>query len=588
MVDLPLHNIQLEITVDMATSVDFCVRYCVQRHFASAATWQVLSFTVFDATLHIFDAAKTHLHAAPVADISVIHVSGHTHQLQIQNRALFLFLCPSASSLAKFRATLAWAVVGGPIQGLASESHGDVWVQHMAVAASILESNKAFPSDVLVSSLTVAKFKASMAPLHAVCDFLLTSPSVCHVYEKLLDFEAAYLADTAKCRNFAHLMVQYRILQNQPVWATGQRSNSSLNAIFRLCPHCHHDLPLDLMFAVHIQDATRSCPLCQATLNYRVFQLGHLVRAHRTFRIKSASGKILALEMPPLPHDGSFETYLASVTQSIQSICPVAEDSAKLCGRVNEALDVYMNRCLGAFDFDVVHAMLQDLRNLSNWGRVFAMHTNSDYWSRPQIIQASIVRYHKYLHLLQLNNDESSVGLNPTFDMSNAMYAHACYAKDFQAFFLKATGRPFTVDPHYVDAGQVIATESIAKMSAQLFHQWARHYDEACLPRTLSTPWPRNEDHEMKPERNPFQPLESSTIEACCGIDILFDLAPGAVSQNCKKVVLPVIGTPFMDVMFPLAERAPILFTLKEQWVKASVAGYASGWWETQQTFAIS
>ncbi|KAF0698230.1 Aste57867_11134 [Aphanomyces stellatus] len=542
----------------------FQVQYCFQQCFTRASTWQLRSFTVNGANLSILDTLNHQLHCLPVKHISLGHLSGHTYHLKKQGRALLIISCPSPTVWAAFQAVLDVAkMVPACVR---SNQASDPWAKHMEVAHTILATEATSPAPV--SKMSVAKFQAVIAPLEDMYDCLVGATRVEHVYDKLLALEHDYSTHSKK--NFAHLVVgHYRVLYHKSVWKPNLGGQRSLQYILSRCPHgaCRGQLSLAMAFAMHIEEATTRCPHCKATLNYRMFQLSELLRVTKWIQLDDSPLSV-QVPLPAIPHNGSLEAFLAGCATAI-----IMQDSStqpRLLDVLNAKLDLFLNRCLGAFEFDVVHTMLQDVRDLGNWSGTAAMCANFDYWSRPHVIQASLVRYHKLMHLFKTTN--FLVHLSQTFDIVLAWFAHSCYPDDYRAYYRKATGRTLEMAPYDPD-NIPIPTDTIATRSADTYYEWTRQYDESFMP--LPPPYtkqPKGDQHPAPPKVNPFQQLGIDDIGS---VDSAFGLKP----DNSNEMMHPVIGTPWLYEVHPsLRTHLPILFELKDRWKRASVAGYTNGW----------
>ncbi|KAF0692206.1 Aste57867_16695 [Aphanomyces stellatus] len=300
------------------------------------------------------------------------------------------------------------------------------------------------------------------------------------MYRRLLEYESDYIAGDHKLSNYTHWMVQYRILQNKPVWKPIFKTKKSLKSIFSRCPHsnCRGQLPLALVFSMHVDDSSIFCPHCSATLNYRMFQLGEMLAANPRGLQWSASGRPIMLALPAIPRDGCVEAFQAALVHTVSSLTTDDSVQTPLLDVANATLDAFLNRCLGSFDFDVVLMMLHDLSNMIEWGSMVATCANFEYWSRPQIIQAAIVRYHKFMELNKLCDRT----LVRTHDISLVETMQCAFGQEYRAYLSKLFGMAYAFDASDFDEPAPVSIETTAARAADTYLEWASHYDEAYLP----------------------------------------------------------------------------------------------------------
>ncbi|KAF0708556.1 hypothetical protein As57867_006290, partial [Aphanomyces stellatus] len=470
--------------------------------------------------------------------------------------------------------------------GLPKSTTEDVWSNHMDVAAAILDDN-VNPSNMLQTSINVATVQAALAPLKDMCDFLAKTTSIDQVYERLLDMEADVVASDTSRMTYAHVVMRYCEMRQKPMWKTTRDAKKPLKTILGLCPHdaCRGRLPLALMFDIHVQGASRSCPHCQATLNYRMFQLGEMLRLTTTIRVRCAQRGNISVTFPPLPRDGSLATFLSALAANFPGRCATAYKSAttQLLGHVNTVLHTHLNGCVGAMSCDLVHVMLQELRQLCTWNLTVAICANFEYWNRPQVIRASIVRYHKFMSLIQhCGSWDRHI---ETFDIAIISYVHSIIFDQFLEEILR--GSNLKLDPaEVVEESLHIPLAKVADSLAHTYNAWKSHFGEAylpCGPPFTKHNFERLQGDPMLPLKlcktttaaysNPFRHLTHDKFRFC-GIDTLF----GPPKSTVCPVILPVIGTPYMKHFSSLQDTAPILLELNDRWQTAPDVNYADGW----------
>ncbi|KAF0715690.1 Aste57867_3242 [Aphanomyces stellatus] len=461
----------------------------------------------------------------------------------------------------------------------------DPWANDVDVAAAILENNANMRmKHVVQSSMTVSKVQAVWGLLKHMCDVLTSASSVTHVYEKLLDMEAEVVASGSSPMTYAHLMLrQHCALQGHLMWPAPR--NKSLKSVFSFCPHftCRGHLPLAFMFAIHVEAASRACPHCHATLNYRMFQLGELLQSTKSIRVRRQGGEDFAVEFPPIPQNGSLTSFMDALIATFPAECPEVHKPAiqQLLDHVNTVLDIHLNHCVGAMTCDLVHAMLYSVvRNLGNASCAVACCANFDYWNHPQTILASMVRYHKFMHLV--GQMGPSKFLCPTFDIVMVEYAHSLFdGQDYATFYKQATGSECKVVATNLQSEVVVSNETYADGLATTYSGWEAYFGEMYLPRAPPCSKDRHPSHTDDTMSKEFPEaaarLQNRSLDKVqiCAVDTLLELSPKP--KSCP-FILPVIGTPFIADLGSLQEIAPVVLVLEESWQLAGDVGYSNGW----------
>ncbi|KAF0730663.1 hypothetical protein Ae201684P_021732 [Aphanomyces euteiches] len=81
---------------------------------------------------------------------------------------------------------------------------------------------------------------------------------------------------------------------------------------------------------------------------------------------------------------------------------------------------------------DLVHAMVRQLYF------ILKVCSHADYWSQPQVIAASIARYHQFMHLMRSRPKMMFV---PTVDIDLVWHAHQCDPQDYARYCNDLVGK---------------------------------------------------------------------------------------------------------------------------------------------------
>ncbi|KAF0692205.1 Aste57867_16694 [Aphanomyces stellatus] len=533
------------MTTTQCDGFTLAVQYC----FGRQSRWEDRRFRISRESLDVYTSTgDVHLHSLALPSFVLEHEAGHVYQVKKtkDGRLQFLIACPNPTTFGAFTSAIRLAKTSQPGPPL------DMWGFLEPVAHSILMFNQTSPlPSVAVSTISVAKVQRRWEALMKTYEGLLTCASVEDVYGLLLDEEDAFVANP-RTLNLAQLLIQYAVLRNENGWKrVNETPKKSLKAIFSHCPHpsCRHPLPLEQIYAIHVETTTSNCSNCHSALNYRVFQLAQLIRHNDT------------IVFPPVPRDGLVETFMSDLS----SRCQATGNTDTVVVKINHLVALHLNACLGAFDFDLVHRMLHGLRSLSDWRLISTICNNYEFWSRPQVIQASIVRYHKFMHLIKFLRP-TMVPL-ATFDISLVYTAHLSYADEFKPYYAKMTNGIVSapLDP---DLENPLTLDDNTQAFAGMGELWAEHFKDdylAHIPNIELTTHPRTNHFDSVPSHK--QPL--------FGLQNIF--CKGSSGQD---KMIPVIGTPYLDYADNGFSVAPIVLLLKARWKTAPYKEYATGWTE--------
>ncbi|KAH9086460.1 hypothetical protein LEN26_020107 [Aphanomyces euteiches] len=380
-------------------------------------------------------------HSFIAGDVRVGLLSGYLYRLKGKPWQRLVLSIPSASRVDRFRQVLSLA---------AKTPHwtpppSDVMTSLLQVATEIIESKCALPPPpnphvrlyspdrlhLAISTVTVGQVQAHLAEMFAMYEFQGKCTSMAQVYSRLVDLEAAYLANRS-AKNFAHTVhrlhpVQYvkskhRASYPPPVFKSAME-------MFSKCPYadCQHDLPVEAMYKSHVKGETISCGQCQRKISPAAFRIAAFIKDAPQFHIKFNLNKTatsITVVTPPVPEDGSIKTFMEELRARMREQAPQANKWGVLDLRYQVYTKVYKH-----FNQPTLDLVLAMLRQLDFVNKICA---HMEYWNNPTVIQASIIRYHKFMHLFKLTKRPAV--LVPTSDIDLVWHTHQADDSNYRAF----------------------------------------------------------------------------------------------------------------------------------------------------------
>ncbi|KAG9406877.1 hypothetical protein AC1031_003207 [Aphanomyces cochlioides] len=472
----------------MATPPRFAVDFQVhvtQGLFRSTSVWVYRQFVLTGDTLDVFADGKTRrLHSFRVRDCSLVHVLGHYYNLKKKDRPKLLLSCPNVTLFRTFSALLD-AAKASPQWQLPATNR---WNQLMAVANSILDTELVKPTEGLSISLKATR------------DALAECPTAEEIYDKVLDMEAAYVADAAIV-NFAHTVAMLH-----PVAYAKPRppTQTSWRDKLHRCPHpaCQEPLTLAQMHDIHLKDAAVVCPRCGSQLRYGVFQLADILGADPTMG---------TAPWTCLPRDGELSTFKSSLEKKV---------NAATYDRIVGAVDRRLQRA----DIDLVRAMVRQLDFVEK------ICSNIEYWTTPQVVHAAILRYHKFMRLFQVKHPSTT--LVPTCDIDLVWHTHQTFPQDYRAYCKALCSM-------VLDHNDTMSKRNVVDGFAATCRLWATQFDEAYSSFPVATKDAAGERIRLPSHACRFVGVD----EPLAGIPSATD-DPAA---SKKLILVAVLGTPVMD-----------------------------------------
>ena len=100
---------------------------------------------------------------------------------------------------------------------------------------------------------------------------------------------------------------------------------------------------------------------------------------------------------------------------------------------------------------------------------VLKICSNYEYWTNLSVIQASIARYHKFMHLMKVK--KNSKLLVPTLDIDLAWHAHQTHPDQYRMFTTNVVGR-------LIDHDDTIGRGDLQKGYADTYILWSEKFNE--------------------------------------------------------------------------------------------------------------
>ncbi|KDO31102.1 hypothetical protein SPRG_04241 [Saprolegnia parasitica CBS 223.65] len=359
-------------------------------------------------------------------------------------------------------------------------------------AAASLDALQTMAKTVLAKatrarSPTVHDVHSHLAEWKTIYDVLDATADPVAFHAHALALEDAYSRD-ASTINFAA-----RVHQLHPIAfaqdTAMRRPPTSLQSMLSHCPHCGASIAPTTAFRVHMQQAAAACHACHGRYDYETYKLVAYIDAHPF----CATSTTVVVDTPSLPHDGSWDTFLARQTAAIRATRPSqdAYNDAQMTRRRHMLASI--RRGLNpAISLDLVHGMFRQLRFLETIGREI------DYWSDPAVLRASIERYERFMALT------SPSPLVPTVDIDLVWHAHLTQPKRYahlertSALWQHAYNEPYTRPSAVAAEGTPVTETSASRWGTVLVP-----YDTTALvSRILQS---------TAPSRTPQPPIEGAS-----------------------------------------------------------------------------
>ncbi|KAH9097988.1 hypothetical protein LEN26_016792 [Aphanomyces euteiches] len=373
--------------------------------FRGSARFVWRQFVINGQTLQVRDKTSSVVLAGmPTAQVSLVELSpsNNTFQLMHANESKLTLLCPSPTARDKFTA--------------ASElsAHDPYWVlprsdymgQLVQVAKIIVETDAARPNlSVRASPVRANDVAAYLARIKPAFDRAMECSTKQQLFDYLCQLKAEYMADRASVDNFAHIVHRmYPAKTDLRPWRHGAAATA--------CPypHCRVPLTADQTFSLYVMGQSVRCRICRCDLSMDTFRLAAFLHDFPTFPLEPTTNTT-PLTMPLLHKNSSRESYERDVLRAV--FWHETQTKSTVGATDRQALSTALARYFEPMD--LVLAMAKHLQSLapicSNW----------DYWSHPDVIDAAIVRYYQFVHLVE---KAPAAALLPTMDIALVRFVH--------------------------------------------------------------------------------------------------------------------------------------------------------------------
>ncbi|CAK4546133.1 unnamed protein product [Aphanomyces euteiches] len=210
--------------------------------------------------------------------------------------------------------------------------------------------------------------------------------------------ESEYMADRASVDNFAHIVHRmYPAKTDLRPWRHGAAATA--------CPypHCRVPLTADQTFSLYVMGQSVRCRICRCDLSMDTFRLAAFLHDFPTFPLEPTT-KTTPLTMPLLHKNSSRESYERDVLRAVFWH------------------ETQTKSTVGATDRQALSTRWR--ATLSPWTSLAPICSNWDYWSHPHVIDAAIVRYNQFVHLVEKAPAAAAAALLPTMDIALVRFVH--------------------------------------------------------------------------------------------------------------------------------------------------------------------
>ncbi|CAK4613456.1 unnamed protein product [Aphanomyces euteiches] len=491
-------------------------------------------FVVTSQTLEIYDQGKRE-HAFRVRGMTIEHISSHFYRLKAIPWHKLEFSSPSTSRLERFRHVLDLA---------AQTPHWtpptfDAWTNFLHVAKEINETDAAAPCKVAASSVTAAQVQDHLNEMLAMYDFQGQCSTMEQVYSRLLDLEAEYYLDRSVA-NFAHTV--HRLHPSYYAFYSGHDEMAHRTAIKELyakCPYprCGASIPVETMYKFHIKGDAVNCFTCSNVLTLGVFEMVKFIANAPVLSVEctlKGSPRTLTVITPDVPSDGSIDTFMADLRSRMKAEARKGSEAGarQLQQEAWKHTKTHFNGNRSPFGFDLVKAMIRQLDFVNK------ICPNYNYWSHAEVLQASIVRYHKFMHLMKIKNPTDV--LVPTADIDLVWHTHQTDTQAYYDFCTQDGG-------YLVKHDDTIEGGDLKDGYSESFALWNAAYDE---PYSSYAPMGGTESRCPSRDCRFFGVNEAFPVEDLSYTSAVIpdDMAVATEPPlDNLQVYMAVIGTPVMD-----------------------------------------
>ncbi|KAF0699006.1 Aste57867_10406 [Aphanomyces stellatus] len=526
-------------------------------------------FRLSGQTLSIYNGTKR-LHAFHAPDVSLQWTPPHDYTLHVKTQPKLTLYVPYMGRMNRFRHVLEQA------------TETMMWVapptgsRLLGVATEIIQAEQVMPTnDLQKSTLGTGDVLAHLQRLQAAHQLQQASASHMDLYIQLMSIEAKYCAGV-HVDNLAHVV---HMLRGTTCVSCNAQSmpRRSIQSTLSTCPYptCNGHFAIQDVYHLHIKGNVIQCHACHQRVSLETFKVASFLANCPSFEmdiypfldVVPDTLPTVTVHTPAMPSDGTIQSFLHDFRQHLDQFvrplflrrtkamnllerkCAFDLTVGALLRTVQERVDVYLNGPIGDFDVDLVHAMLDHL----DFAR--AMCVNLEYWTNPTVVEAAMVRYHKFMTL------EHPHDLVPTFDIALVWQSHRCMPHKYHLHCMDVQGG--RLDGR--ETARRCSDDTIEKRYANTFVRWAKTFNEpySSYPPSYDA-WIQGKV--LLGKENPFSKHEwtqHSRLPAheCrfVGVNESFPVSDGFVGTSKRPsnaepileepaaVYKAVIGTPLMD-----------------------------------------
>ncbi|KAF0718677.1 Aste57867_1551 [Aphanomyces stellatus] len=576
--------------------IDLQVRITSSSYFRPRSSWVWHRVVLRGQELNVSDAttAKHFLSLQDTTVLSFVPQTGHEYHLQENGTTVLTFLCPSATLFGKFESVLRLSALTPHWV----QPRQDVFHDLIDVATTIVETtddadhgNDADTSKTSSTSdtthdpdtttttssdedktPTAADVAAYLAHVKPIYDHMLTLTTKADVLAYLTQLEADYLADPATVCNFASMVHRHNPCHYYVHIAGGETLGlpgppdqyAPLPLDTSTCPHlgCGGNLSPDAAFDIRIAGATLPCPHCGRNISVEDVRVAPLLRTHPNIAT-AAAHNIKVPEFGRQRGDDRGNYFFQSTStfsmfsdwsDMMNPLYPYVREIQKHQDPNSSVVEppeaITMDLATALLRLDLVAAMARHLGFLSY---VF-VHFDA-YWSNPQVLEASVVRYGQFnllrakhptkealiptIDIVLVRNVYQSlappspltIALETMFSVLNQAQAATAYAETF-LLWAEAFNRPYSSYPPSLPAYLAPANVITRRLRQRKWNKWSRLPSRDCRFVGVDEGFPIKEDDQVE------------------------TVVPSSSSKDLHGAV---IGTPWTDPCLQLPQHATVL-----------------------------
>ncbi|RHY70263.1 hypothetical protein DYB34_003475 [Aphanomyces astaci] len=556
---MPL-GVPVAMSADSQYAVDFLVKSSSGLLFGLASKFEWRQFALTGPTLTIVDTSVGKImHTFNAADVTLRRKAPDSVVYALESRSRpssrpLEVSSPSVSRVQKFQAALLAAAAASP-----PTADADLLTSLLGVAMDIVESHAAVPpsESVATSRVSVEQIQLHLAEMQSMYDLQSSCSNMEELYVHLLDLEAAYCHDPT-VDSFCHTV--HKLHPVQYAQHTQKRAgptpilNHPIKSLFAKCPHanCSYTFHMTTAYNLHIKGDSMVCALCHRPVNRQVFKLASFIRQTPSFVMPCVLRNqpvTLVLDMPPMPPDGKLSSYMDEVRQRMRKLAPQGSRAGI------QALTLQVRAALQSFfspsnQLDLVQAMLRQLDFVNK------VCPNLSYWATPLVLNAAIIRYHKFMHLVRVKG----VTLVPTTDIDLVWHTHQSYNPHEYGKFCRQH-----MNGNVVDHNDMIGGGDLQVAYADTFILWSQVFNEPYSSHApayaaykegkaaSNNPMYSKEATWRKHSRVPSHDCRFVGVNEAFPLHAVLPFATAVLPDPAAKQVVPndvrvaVIGTPVMD-----------------------------------------